>query len=100
MSNTSRDFLKIRQFGPAKGVRAPAPKQPSRRSRCRRHRLRARGYEPYLIQLGLLSRTSRGQLASKYFGVQRTLRYDDQPASFCAPAPQADRAKQPRLVMI
>ncbi len=43
-------------------------------------------YEPYLIQLGFLSRTPRGRMATElafeYFQVKRKLRNDDQPALF------------------
>jgi Holliday junction DNA helicase RuvB len=43
-------------------------------------------YEPYLIQLGFLNRTSRGrvatELAYEYFNVKPKLRSDDQPALF------------------
>src|SRR5215831_6067414 len=43
-------------------------------------------YEPYLIQLGFLNRTPRGRVATEraydYFGIQRKLRKNDQPALF------------------
>jgi Holliday junction DNA helicase RuvB len=43
-------------------------------------------YEPYLIQLGFLNRTSRGRVATElaydYFNVKPKLRSDDQPALF------------------
>ena len=43
-------------------------------------------YEPYLIQLGFLNRTPRGRMATEraydYFGVQRKMGRNDQPALF------------------
>ena len=43
-------------------------------------------YEPYLIQLGFLNRTPRGQGSDgagyEYFKVERRLRRNDQPALF------------------
>jgi Holliday junction DNA helicase RuvB len=43
-------------------------------------------YEPYLLQLGFLSRTPRGRVATgqafEYFGVKRQQLQDDQPALF------------------
>jgi Holliday junction DNA helicase RuvB len=43
-------------------------------------------YEPYLIQLGFLSRTPRGRMATaeayEYFKVKPKLRNNDQPALF------------------
>ena len=46
-------------------------------------------YEPYLIQLGFLSRTPRGRVATEqafeYFQVKRKLLRDDQPPLFQDP---------------